>query len=107
MIYNIKITESAKSTLKTITDKKVLFQIARCIEKLKTEPHKQGKPLIKNLQGFRSLRAVSQRYRIIYRILEEEVVVFVVAIGIRKEGDRKDIYELVKKLIKQGVLSID
>lgn len=34
----------------------------------------------------------------------QEVVVVVLAIGIRKDGDRKDVYVLMKKLLKTGLL---
>lgn len=55
-------------------------------------------------QGLRSLRAVGQRYRIIYRVDRGRVVVLVVAMGIRKEGSRKDVYELARKLIRLRLL---
>lgn len=59
------------------------------------------------LKGFRSLRAAGQRYRIVYKVFESEVVVIVVAVGIRKEGDTKDIYELMKKYVRIGLLGKD
>lgn len=51
-----------------------------------------------NLSGFRSVRAVGQRYRIIYKVEQEQVLVLVVGIGRRKDGDKKDIYTLLEKL---------
>ncbi len=66
------------------------------------EPEKQGKSLQGSLSEFRSLRAAGQRYRIIYRVEQDAVVVLVVAVGIRR--DRKDIYSLMKKLLKSGLL---
>jgi mRNA interferase RelE/StbE len=33
--------------------------------------------------------------------------VIIIAIGIRKDGDKKDIYELMKKYIKTGLLEED
>jgi mRNA interferase RelE/StbE len=47
-----------------------------------------------------SLRAVGQRYRIIYRIEREKPMVWVIALGIRKEGSKRNIYTLAKKLLK-------
>jgi len=67
---------------------------------LEQDPEKKGKPLIGELSGFRSLRVAGQRYRIIYRIEKEKIMVSIVALGIRKEGNKKDIYTLAKKLIK-------
>lgn len=34
-------------------------------------------------------------------------VVYVLAAGIRKEGDKKDIYQIVKKLLRAGLLDLD
>jgi mRNA interferase RelE/StbE len=47
--------------------------------------------LVGELVGFRSVRAVGQRYRIIYRVARREVVVIIVAVGRRKHGDTRDI----------------
>lgn len=82
-----------------ISDRRIREKIGERINGLSTEPEKQGKPLLDELAGYRSLRAVGQRYRIIYRI-DKGNVVSVVAIGIRKEGDRSDIYSSAKKIIK-------
>ena len=49
--------------------------------------------------GYRSIRAVGQRYRIIYRIEQDQVLVLMVGIGRRKEGNKKDIYEVTKRLL--------
>ena len=82
-------------------------QIIAKIDQLKEEPKLLGKPLVGPLKEFRSVRAAGQRYRIIYKIEEEAIIVLVVAVGIRKAGDKKDIYELVKKLVKTGILKKD
>jgi len=50
------------------------------------------------------VRAVSQRYRILYKVKAERVIVVVVALGIRKEGDKRDIYRLAKRLMRLGLL---
>lgn len=58
-----------------------------------------------NLQDYRSIRAVGQRYRIIYQVKENEIEVIIVAVGIRRDGDKKrDLYELMKKYLKIGLL---
>jgi len=59
------------------------------------------------LIGYRSVRVVGQRYRILYTIEAERVPVIVVALGIRKEGDKKDAYELAKKLLRLGLLDLE
>ena len=75
--------------------------------KLKEEPLLLGKALVGPLKELRSLRAAGQRYRIIFKVVEEQIIVIVVAVGIRKSGDKKDIYELMKKYIKVGILGKD
>jgi mRNA interferase RelE/StbE len=98
--YPIRITPSALTMLKGISDRRIREKIISRIDDLAEDPEKQGKPLIEELAGYRSLRAVGQRYRIIYGVDRGLVIVIVVAIGIRKAGSQKDIYTLAKKLIR-------
>jgi hypothetical protein len=37
---------------------------------------------------------------------QNRILVNVVAVGIRKEGDRRDIYTLAKKLLRSGLLDL-
>jgi mRNA interferase RelE/StbE len=90
--------------LSEISDKRLREKIGAVIDRLTEDPEKQGKALLGELAGFRSIRAVGQRYRIIYKITAEEVLVIVVAVGIRKSGAKDDIYNLAKKLFKTGLL---
>ena len=86
-------------------DSKSQQQIIEKIEILKIEPLKVGKQLKGNLQEYRSIRSVGQRYRIIYQVKDTDVEVIVVAVGRRRDGDKKhDIYELMKKYVKMGLL---
>jgi mRNA interferase RelE/StbE len=86
--------------LEAVRDRRVRRLLARRIDALIDEPEKQGKPLTGELSTLRSVRAAGQRYRILYRVEDERVVVLVLALGLRKEGDRKDVYELAKKLLR-------
>jgi mRNA interferase RelE/StbE len=90
--------------LEAIQDRRIREKIRDRIDGLAEEPEKQGKPLTGELTGSRSLRAVGQRYRIIYRIEEGKVLVLVMAVGIRKEGSGKDIYVLARKLLRLRLL---
>ncbi len=90
--------------LEAIQDRRVRDKIRDRIDGLAEEPEKQGKPLTGELTGYRSLRAVGQRYRVIYRIEEGKVLVLVMALGIRKEGSGKDIYVLAQKLLRLRLL---
>ena len=90
--------------LAAITDRRVREKIAAVVDSLESDPEIRGKPLDDDLAGFRSVRAVGQRYRIIYRVERLKVTVMVVAAGIRKEGSRDDIYRVAGKLIRLGLL---
>jgi mRNA interferase RelE/StbE len=84
--------------LNAVKDRREQEKLAERIDQLKIEPEKQGKALVDNLSGFRSVRAVGQRYRIVYKVEQEQVLVLVVGIGRRKDGDKQDIYTLLGKL---------
>ena len=103
MKYTVRLTQQAKKMLAAISDKRVQTKLADRMEKLSQTPEKQGKTLLSSLSGYRSVRAVGQRYRIIYTIDDDIVTVLVVALGIRKEKDKKDIYQLAKKLIQKNL----
>jgi mRNA interferase RelE/StbE len=102
-MYNIKLTPIAAEAIQKL-DSNVQRQVINKIEALTQEPLLLGKPLQRPLKDYRSIRAAGQRYRIIYKVIEEEIIVIIVAVGIRKSGDKKDIYELMKKYIKTGLL---
>jgi len=98
--YRIVLAPTAVRLLEAITDRRIREQIRDRIDGLAHEPEQQGKPMREELMGFRSLRTVGQRYRIIYRVDRNRVLVIIVAIGLRKEGDRNDIYRLAQKLVR-------
>ena len=99
--YTIQLTPLAVEMLTAIKDRREQEKLSERIEQLKVEPEKQGKALIEKLSGFRSVRAVGQRYRIVYRVEPAQVLVLVVGMGRRKDGDRKDVYTLLEKLLEE------
>lgn len=106
MKYRILITATCLALIEKIPDKKIQRTIIDRIRGLSDEPDKQGKRLVKDLSGFRSVHAAG-RYRIIYKIEKQIVTVYILAAGIRKEGDKKDIYQIARKLLKAGLLDIE
>ncbi len=104
MSWRIIVTPTALHMLAEITDRRIREKIGAVINRLAEDPEKQGKALVGELSGLRSIRAVGQRYRILYIIKEFEIVVVVVAIGIRREGAKDDIYHLAKKLFRLRLL---
>jgi len=103
-VYTIKWTETALKLAAAIPDQRIKRVISQRVDQLAETPEQQGKPLVGELADFRSVRAVGQRHHIIYRVVRKEVVVTIVAVGRRKHGDTKDIYELARKLLKQRLL---
>jgi mRNA interferase RelE/StbE len=99
--YKITLTDEAKAYL-TSLDGKTRIMIARKIEALKESPEKQGKALSGDLTGYRSLHAAG-RYRVVYEVKGKKILVNVIAVGIRKEGSRIDVYETLKKLLRSKV----
>ena len=67
--------------------------IKSALQELRQAPY-SGHDLQEELSGFKSYR--SKRYRILYRVNEEEQVIEVYYIG-----HRKDIYEQFKRLLNQ------
>jgi mRNA interferase RelE/StbE len=66
--WKVEMAELAEKQLAAINDTRIREGIAECINRLQFEPEKQGKALDDELTGYRSVRAVGQRYRIILRL---------------------------------------
>ena len=106
MTYQVKVAPTARDALAEITDKRVQRNIVNRLSRLEKEPEKQGEPLSGNLEGYRSIRAANERYRIIYRIKnvepeDKDLVVSVEFVGIRREGSKLDVYVLFSKFVER------
>jgi mRNA interferase RelE/StbE len=97
VLYKIRYTQTCLEMLRQIQQPQRRAILDR-IGQLKTDPEKQGNALLGSLAGHRSLPV--SRYRVVYRVVREEVQVFMLAVGLRREGDKEDVYELAKKLIR-------
>lgn len=104
MRWKIRYTLPAEEQLAAIKDRRIQRSIYDRAEALASEPEKQGKQLADELAAYRSVRAVGQRYRIIYQIDESQGTVVVVSLGLRKEGSKTDVYTLTKRLVRLGLL---
>jgi mRNA interferase RelE/StbE len=104
LIYRVDILPAAQDMVLKIGYRRIQEKLLEKMTELAADPELQGKPLDDDLAGYRSIRAVGQRYRIIYRVERSSVVVVVVAAGIRKEGSREDVYRVAAKLIRLGLL---
>ena len=104
MKWQILLTPTALKLLADISDRRIREKIGAVIDRLTEDPEKQGKALLGELAGFRSIRAAQQRYRIIYQIRGNDIIVVIVAVGIRRDGAKDDIYNLAKKLFRLRLL---
>jgi mRNA interferase RelE/StbE len=94
--FRIITTPLAQADVAAINDERTRKAISRKIDELETEPDRRGEPLYGNLQGYRKLKA-ARRYRIIYEVRAQGATVTVVVIGIRKEGDKRDVYQIARR----------
>lgn len=104
MKYSVTIAPTALKMIKAISDRRIRKKLIECIDGLVYKPEKKGKPLWGELSNLRTIRAVGQRYRIIYCVKQKKIEVIVIAVGIRKEGEKVDIYRLLKRLVKNKLL---
>ena len=88
--FQIRIREPARRAIERL-DQSVKIRIRKALEKLRTTPY-LGKPLSRPLSGYWSYRVGN--YRIIYRIEEQELIVYVFGVGHRGE-----IYQSLKSIL--------
>ena len=102
MTFQVIVSPQAVEAGKAISDRRIRRKLYERAMELTQDPEKQGKPMTDELTGYRSVRAVGQRYRIVYRVFREKGIVEEAYLGIRNEGSRQDVYALAAKLIRQG-----
>ncbi|MBD3261905.1 MAG: type II toxin-antitoxin system mRNA interferase toxin, RelE/StbE family [Candidatus Altiarchaeales archaeon] len=83
MVYEIIISPTAEKDLKKF-NRELQKRFFKKIDKLKDSPDIHGKPLRKPLAGKWEIR-FEKRWRIVYRILEENKVVEIIAIWHKDE----------------------
>jgi mRNA interferase RelE/StbE len=69
----------------------------KCKELLSQHPEEVGRPLRPPLQGYRKLE-IFDNYRIVYRVDRNEVLVFILAVGIRRDFE---VYEIALKRLQR------
>src|SRR5205809_3487924 len=106
---DVQWTQSAADSLREIGSRTIQRKIADKVTHLAAsgEPELLGKPLVDEFQGL--YRISFGRYRIIYRVIRDyrnparvRIVIRVILTGIRKQGDKSDIYERLRRLISRG-----
>ena len=110
----IQWTNTAKTQLAGLPKKvrQGLLAKAENLRKCK-DPRVAHKPLLGPLEGY--YRITYARYRAVYSVEEDElasgeVLVYIrvrfVAVGIRKERDRRDIYQIAEKMVGLGLIDL-
>ena len=103
MSWEVTFSPQAEAAGRAIADRRIRQKLYERAVGLAQDPEKQGKPLTDELAGFRNVRAVGQRYRIVYRVDCEKGTVGILMLGLRNEGSKQDVYVLAEKLIRQGL----
>jgi mRNA interferase RelE/StbE len=108
---SIQWTETAWKSLQKLP-KSVSKGIVKKVGGLQnSDPRVAGKPLVGPLQGYRSM--THGRYRVLFHVDEERfasgdvsvrVRMLVVLAGIRREKDKKDVYQVAQKLVELGII---
>ena len=102
--YEVLYTDDAADMLAEIQDRRVQKKLSDMVDSLVESPESRGKALLRDLFGFRSIRAIGQRYRIVYTVDTVSLQVIIVGVGIRRDGDRGDIYEQMRRVIQSTKL---
>lgn len=105
--FRVRIGESATDDLRRIGKKfgKKTYEIIRdLILDLEFEPEKKGEPLRGRLRGLHSRHY--SRFRIIYRVQNEALIVLVIAAGWHESDSRKDVYALIEKALDAGMIDL-
>lgn len=95
------VTPTATRLLKAL-DHAAFLIVQQAVRKLREAPE-LGKPLVGGLKGLLSWKV--SRYRIVYAWQKERHRIAIVGAGIRREGDRRDVYALLHRLQRQGLLA--
>ncbi len=97
--YKIEIAPTGYRSLENLKDKKTRREVAKVIDGLVRAPEEQGRALLGPLEGVRSVRAVRDRFRVLYHFDTGARLVSVLLIGERLPGQDADIYALAQKLV--------
>ncbi len=90
MSYRIEVTPRAQKDLKALAVRE-RQRVAGQIDELKTDPRPQGCRKLKGREGFYRIRVGG--YRVVYLVEDELLVILIVRVG-----DRKDLYEIIRRL---------
>lgn len=97
--WKIETTAPFEEAFKRLKNPKIQKTILSRIKELPRDPINLSYPLTAELAGLRATRAFGQRYRVIFSLEESNAKIVLLLVGIRKDGDKLDIYQLATKLL--------
>jgi mRNA interferase RelE/StbE len=68
--------------------------LKRSWKKLIWNPHSRGNELHRDLAGFYKIKLLKDGYRLVYQVIDERIVIYVIAVGRRADNE---IYALATK----------
>lgn len=97
--YKIKVHKDVTTRDSRRFDDRTKEKIKRKIrELLSTSPEQAGAPLRFELRGYRKL-VLYDEYRVVYRVDRDEVLVFILAVGIRRDSE---VYEEALRRLRRA-----
>jgi mRNA interferase RelE/StbE len=99
MTYSIEILPSARREWKKLGHD-IKLQVVRKLERLRENPRIQASRL-SDMPDCYKIKLRSKGYRIIYRVIEDRLVILIVAAGKRDAG-RDDIYSVAKRRMSEA-----
>jgi mRNA interferase RelE/StbE len=93
--YRVRFADDTKKEFRRVGHAASADILTAVQKKLTTKPEEYGEPLARELVGYRKL-PVGQ-WRVVYYVEEGEVLVLVLAVGKRAEGDNENIYDQITR----------
>jgi mRNA interferase RelE/StbE len=93
--YVVELSEAAGQDLAALNSRTREACVKRIVQ-LEQDAEIQGKPLVDELFGYRAIKLLNRQYRIIFEVRQQPTTVLVVVVGIRREGDKSDVYQIAK-----------
>ena len=102
-LFELRYTSDAAADIQAL-DGSVRNQLRKVLEnKLAVDPEGYGLPLRGALAGY--WKHQFGRHRVVYRIYQQQIIVVVCSVGVRKQGDAEDIYRQLESVARTGRLA--
>lgn len=86
LLWTVSLSSEATSDYDSL-DNSIASLVDAALKKLTANPEMRGYPLRGSLSGFRSLVVGKKKIRIVYRVIQNEIIVLVIAIGHRRDDE--------------------